>query len=113
MLSLIDTLFERKNLENDQLKSLIECKDNSIQEEYLFKQADKKRKQIYGTDIYIRGLIEISNYCKNNCFKTQTGRSQSSFNTGMTCAYNGNIIFTGKILFYRHFFTHFLFNNFC
>ena len=67
MFDLIDTLFERQNLENDQLKSLIECKDNSIQEEYLFKQADKKRKQIYGTDIYIRGLIEISNYCKNNC----------------------------------------------
>lgn len=67
MFDLIDTLFERQNLENNQLKSLIECEDNSIQEEYLFKQADKKRKQIYGTDIYIRGLIEISNYCKNNC----------------------------------------------
>lgn len=34
---------------------------------YLFEEADKIRKQIYGTDVFLRGLIEISNYCKNNC----------------------------------------------
>lgn len=67
MLSLIDTLFETQNLNDNQLKELIELKDNSAQEEYLFKQADKKRREIYGTNIFIRGLIEISNYCKNNC----------------------------------------------
>lgn len=67
MRGLIDTLFEGNNLTNEELKTLIECEDNSIQEEYLFKQADKKRRQIYGEEIYIRGLIEISNYCKNNC----------------------------------------------
>lgn len=67
MFSLIDTLFEKKNLDDKALKSLIECEDNSLQEEYLFKQADKKRKEVYGNDIYIRGLIEVSNYCKNNC----------------------------------------------
>ena len=27
-----------------------------------------KRKQIYGTDVFIRGLIEISNICKNDCY---------------------------------------------
>jgi biotin synthase len=67
MRGLIDTLFEGNNLTNEELKALIECEDNSIQEEYLFKQADKKRRQTYGNEIYIRGLIEISNYCKNNC----------------------------------------------
>jgi biotin synthase len=67
MLSLIDTLFERNNLTNEELRKIIDCENNSIQEEYLFKQADKKRRQIYGEEIYIRGLIEISNYCKNNC----------------------------------------------
>ena len=67
MRGLIDTLFEGNNLTNEELKTLIECVDNSIQEEYLFKQADKKRRQTYGNEIYIRGLIEISNYCKNNC----------------------------------------------
>lgn len=67
MFDLIDTLFERNNLTDNELKTLIECEDNSIQEEYLFKQADKKRRQTYGNEIYIRGLIEVSNYCKNNC----------------------------------------------
>ena len=34
----------------------------------LFKAADKVRRKAYGTDVYIRGLIEFTNYCKNNCF---------------------------------------------
>lgn len=29
--------------------------------------ATEKRKAIYGNTIYIRGLIEVSNICKNNC----------------------------------------------
>lgn len=34
----------------------------------LFSAADAVRKQIYGIDVYVRGLIEFTNYCKNNCF---------------------------------------------
>lgn len=34
----------------------------------LFSAADKKRREIYGDEVYIRGLIEFTNYCKNNCF---------------------------------------------
>lgn len=30
--------------------------------------ADKKRRQVYGSAVYIRGLIEFSNICKNNCY---------------------------------------------
>lgn len=33
----------------------------------LYAKADKVRRQYYGDKVYIRGLIEISNYCKNNC----------------------------------------------
>lgn len=33
----------------------------------LFNAADEVRRQHYGTDVYIRGLIEISNYCRNDC----------------------------------------------
>lgn len=29
--------------------------------------ASAVRKSIYGTDVYVRGLVEITNYCKNNC----------------------------------------------
>ncbi|MBQ7901738.1 MAG: [Clostridia bacterium] len=34
----------------------------------LFAAADSVRRQIYGDDVYIRGLIEFTNYCKNNCY---------------------------------------------
>ena len=34
----------------------------------LCKKADAVRREIYGNEVYIRGLIEFTNYCKNNCF---------------------------------------------
>ncbi len=30
-------------------------------------KADFFRKQIYGTDVFIRGLIEVGSCCKNDC----------------------------------------------
>lgn len=35
--------------------------------ELLRQKADAVRREHYGNDIYIRGLVEISNICKNNC----------------------------------------------
>lgn len=34
----------------------------------LFAEADRTRRAVYGTDVYIRGLLEISNYCSKNCY---------------------------------------------
>ena len=34
----------------------------------LIKSADEIRQSVYGKDVYIRGLIEFTNYCKNNCY---------------------------------------------
>ncbi len=34
----------------------------------LLKEAFSLREKYYGKKVYFRGLIEISNYCKNNCF---------------------------------------------
>ena len=36
--------------------------------EYLKEEAVKVRKQYYGTKVFTRGLIEFTNYCKNNCY---------------------------------------------
>lgn len=36
--------------------------------EFLRKEANAVRQKIYSDKIYIRGLIEISNICKNDCF---------------------------------------------
>lgn len=33
----------------------------------LFSRADQIRREVYGDAVFIRGLIEISNYCKRNC----------------------------------------------
>jgi biotin synthase len=35
--------------------------------EILFSYADKMRKKYVGDEIHLRGIIEFSNYCKNNC----------------------------------------------
>jgi biotin synthase len=36
--------------------------------ETLFTRAREVRSAHYGRDVYFRGLIEFSNYCKNNCY---------------------------------------------
>lgn len=30
-------------------------------------RADRVRRQVYGTDVYVRGLIEVGNVCRNDC----------------------------------------------
>lgn len=75
MKDIIDKLSYDKNLTDKELTALI--KDDSW-DEYLFKTAEKRRKEIYRNDVYIRGLIEISNYCKNDCFYCGIRRSNKN-----------------------------------
>ncbi len=49
-------------------KELIEIINTNKYDSELFKKADALRRENYGTDVYIRGLIEFTNYCKNNCY---------------------------------------------
>ena len=37
-------------------------------EDELFAAADAVRRAYYGDKVYLRGLIEFTNYCKNNCY---------------------------------------------
>ena len=60
---IIDKLYNTKNASDDELKLLIDANDT----DYLREKAVSRRKEYYGTDVYTRGLIEFSNYCKNNC----------------------------------------------
>ena len=55
----------RDNYSDIQLKNWIE---NEEETENLAQRADTLRKQIYGEDVYLRGLIEFTNYCRNNCY---------------------------------------------
>lgn len=63
---LIDKLRKNTALSRDEYALLIE--NRSKCSDYLFQNASEVRESIYGRDIYIRGLIEFTNYCKNNCF---------------------------------------------
>lgn len=62
---LIRKLAEEKSLEDIELKALLE---NDEADEALFRAADAKRRSVYGDEVYIRGLIEFTNYCRNNCY---------------------------------------------
>lgn len=65
MIRIIDKLHKDGDLTDEQFKILIE---NEKYDDVIFQKADAVRKEIYGNKVYIRGLIEISNYCKNNCY---------------------------------------------
>ncbi len=65
MKDLIKELCRTHNLNDENLKILLE---EDFNERELFDAADKQRKEIYGNKVYIRGLIEFTNYCKNNCY---------------------------------------------
>lgn len=43
--------------------------------EYLFHRARAVRRREYGRQVYIRGLIEFTSYCKNNCYYCGLRRS--------------------------------------
>lgn len=67
ILDLIDKLEKTHSLTLEEYKYLIDNKtDESI--EYIKEKAQKITKSIYGNKIFIRGLIEISNICKNDCY---------------------------------------------
>ena len=67
MKNLIDKLKETRTLTREEWTALIENRTPKLAE-YLFEQARKTRKTYYGKDVYIRGLIEFTNYCKNDCY---------------------------------------------
>lgn len=63
----IDRLKENQQLPIEGYKALLTCRDAKILE-YLHVQARQVALSQFGNKIYIRGLIEISNCCQNNCY---------------------------------------------
>jgi biotin synthase-like enzyme len=64
---LIDFLSENHRLSEEEYLFLVKNRNEEISE-YLRKKADEARKSVYGNKIFVRGLIEISNVCKNDCY---------------------------------------------
>lgn len=63
---LIDELYEKEDLSDEGLLAIIE---NMSAESagYLFEKALAKKSLFYKDTVYMRGLIEFTNYCKQNC----------------------------------------------
>lgn len=66
MNNLIDKLYETGNLERKEMLELLNGLDESSTA-YLHEKAHDKRMSTYGNTVFMRGLIEFTNYCKSNC----------------------------------------------
>lgn len=73
-MDIVAELRENRDLPSDKLAFLIETCDEDIDFD-LKKNADEVRRQYYGKKVYLRGLVEISNHCKNNCLYCGIRRS--------------------------------------
>lgn len=67
MKHLIDKLKTDQHLAKSEWIQLMNGRTPEISD-YLFASAREIRQHHYGYDVYIRGLIEFTNYCKNDCF---------------------------------------------
>lgn len=64
---LIDKLKKEHTLSRAEFASLLENR-NEETAGYLFEKAREVRHAVYDHDVYLRGLIEFTNYCGNDCF---------------------------------------------
>ena len=67
MRHIVDRLRAERDLTDEEFRTLLTSDDKSGIE-YLHACAREIREEIYGKAVYIRGLIEISNICKNGCY---------------------------------------------
>lgn len=77
MIALIDKLEREHSLTLAEYQTLIDNRTPELAEE-LAKRAVAARRKIYGNTVFIRGLIEISNFCKNDCLYCGIRRSNQN-----------------------------------
>lgn len=67
LLSLVQKLRTNHDLTDEELFFLVESTDEDVLQ-HLCRSAAATACQVYGNSIYIRGLIEYTNYCPNDCY---------------------------------------------
>ena len=67
MKELIDKLASERDLSDKEYLLLLDIEDKDDLE-YLYSRAREEREKVYGKDVFIRGLIEFTNYCRNGCY---------------------------------------------
>ena len=77
MKKLIDRLHTTGSLDREQWIQLLSERSEET-DQYARDLGNKVRQQIYGNDIYVRGLVEFTNYCKNDCYYCGIRRSNKN-----------------------------------
>ncbi|WKY48208.1 [FeFe] hydrogenase H-cluster radical SAM maturase HydE [Eubacteriaceae bacterium ES3] len=67
MKKLIDKLEQQQTLIHDEFLVLLSNRDAKTAS-YLFSRAQVVREKVYGNKVFMRGLIEFSSFCKNDCY---------------------------------------------
>ena len=77
MMQLAQRLVCERTLHAEQFRALIElCDDHTL--DYLRQEAVRTAQKRFGLGIFVRGLIEISSFCRNDCFYCGLRRSNRS-----------------------------------
>lgn len=76
-LHLARKLRKTRTLSLEEHEALIKGRTDEVARS-LAQEADAVRRTIYGNAVYIRGLIEVSNYCKNDCHYCGIRRDNAS-----------------------------------
>ena len=63
---IINKLYYENNATKEELIYVLD-KINEDEKDYLIKKSDKLRTRYYDNKVYMRGLIEFTNYCVRNC----------------------------------------------
>lgn len=77
-MELVNKFIKNHILNKEEFIELLKYYDDEDVFKQLSTEALKLKQKYYGDNIFIRGLIEISNYCKNNCFYCGIQNSNSN-----------------------------------
>lgn len=74
---IVKELRKKQNIDIEELCVLLD--ENAIEEDvnYLYDQAREVADEVYGKRVFKRGLIEFTNYCKNDCYYCGIRRSNA------------------------------------
>lgn len=75
---LADKLAADRNLSDEEFLEVI-CAPFGEIDELLAERAREVREKYYGKDVYLRGLVEFSNICRNNCYYCGIRRDNKNF----------------------------------
>lgn len=76
-IDIIDSLYKKQEASREDLLWLIENRSADISQA-LFERAAAVARAHFGNKIYVRGLIEMTNYCRNDCYYCGIRRSNAA-----------------------------------